>query len=245
MKHHTKYGRLVLACDSKNLWRKAVFPYYKAHRKSDREKLTHIDWPSVFKVFDSLKQEILDYTPWILIEVDGAEGDDIIATLATRYQGQPNILVSTDKDFKQLQAYTDVKQYDPDSNSMVTVDSGLKYLQEHIIRGDRGDGVPNILSDDNTFIVEGKRQKRMTQPKFEYFMAHMVTEFDDERARINWHRNKQLIDLRECPEHIQDDIIESFEEQLNMSKTARFFDYFVKYGLVNLMDNLADFKVAA
>lgn len=244
VKFRPQYGEIVIACDAKNLWRKAEFPYYKSHRKGDREKLTHIDWNAVFKLFDSLKQELMEYTSYVVIEVDGAEGDDIIATLATRFTGQKNILISADRDFKQLQAYTSVKQYDSKENRMITVDEPYKYLQEHIIKGDRGDGIPNILSDDDTFIVEGKRQKKMTAKLFEGFMSQELSKWENERARIKWHRNKKLIDLREAPEDIQDEILEQFYEQKKSNRKDRFFDYFMKYRLSNLLDCINDFKPA-
>jgi hypothetical protein len=241
-KFKSKYGKLVIACDSKQLWRKEVFPPYKAHRKGDRTKLTHIDWPAAFKVFDSLKEELKAYTPYYVIEVDGAEGDDVISTLAREFAGENNILVSTDKDFKQLQAYTKITQFGPIDWKMIPADDAFTYLQNHIITGDRGDGVPNIMSDDDTFIVDGKRQKRLTAGYLEQFLNKDMDHWDNERHRINWRRNKQLIDLRETPKYIQDEIVQSFYQQQKDVKIGKFFDYFSKYRLTSLMSKINDFK---
>lgn len=232
----------MLVCDSKHSWRKDVFPFYKAHRKGDRDKQTHIDWSLVFKFFDAFKDELKTYLPYKFIEVEGAEGDDIIATLALQFTDQTNILVSTDKDFKQLQAYTKIKQFNPITWEIVPVESGFEYLQNHIIQGDRGDGIPNILSDDDTFVVEKKRQKRLTEVWLNYFRDTEHSKWDNERNRINWQRNKQLIDLRETPKYITDEILSSYYKQDENRKIGKLFDYFTKFNQVHFLDNMNDFR---
>lgn len=240
VRFRNKYGRIVICCDSKKSWRKEVFPFYKAARKSDRAKQKHIDWPKVFELLESIKNELREYSNYPIVEVAGAEGDDIIASLVFRYSTEPNIIISADRDFVQLQAWANVQQYDPISSRMITVDDPVNYLNEHILDGDRGDGIPNILSDDDTFVIPTKRQGTLTKKKIEQFMSSSVADWCNAQHQNNWKRNRELIDLRRIPPHIVNEAVKSFNNQL--SKTDRkFFDYFVKFGLANLLDCASDF----
>lgn len=236
-----KYGELIIACDSPKSWRKSVFSFYKAHRKGERDKLTHIEWPKVFELFDNVKRELAEYTRYPVIEVEGAEGDDVIATLAIKYQDQPNIIISADKDFGQLQAYTNTDQYDPIRDRHIKIDNPYEFLEEHIIRGDRNDGVPNILSDDDVFIQPNKRQGKVTESRLETWKSSPVDQWPNETHRRNWKRNQILIDLRAIPASIQNLIVEEFEAQRNMNKTHRMLDYVKKYKLTGLLDVIDQF----
>jgi 5'-3' exonuclease len=154
-KFSQEYGEIVIACDDKNYWRKQLFPYYKANRKKHRDS-SELDWTTIFNCFNKIKQELKDNFPYRVIQVETAEADDIIATLAG-YDQQDTLILSGDKDFIQLHNDT-IKQYDPVKKKFIKHDNPVGYLYEHILKGDAGDGIPNILSDDDVFVVEGKRQ---------------------------------------------------------------------------------------
>jgi hypothetical protein len=235
-----KYGNIVIACDSRQSWRKIVFPFYKAHRKNDRAKLD-IDWPSVFAIFDSIKKELKEYTQWPVIEVTGAEGDDVIAALILRYPQQANLIVSADGDFKQLQGHANCKQYDPIRHKMVSVDDPKAYLREHIIRGDRGDGVPNILSDDDVFVNASKRQGKVTEKRLEEWNSTPVEQWS-ETLRRNYSRNKRLIDLTSLPPKLIANIEAAYDEATSSESKHRMYQYFIDYKLNNLLDCIADFE---
>ena len=169
-KFRNEYGELVIACDSYKYWRRDYFPYYKAHRKRDREQ-SNIDWETVFDYFKKIKTELRENFPYKFIEVENAEADDVIATLVQKIQDKKFLIVSSDKDFQQLQYLPNVDQWDPMQNKFVKCSDPLEYLMDHIFTGDRGDGIPNILSADETF-VEGLRQKPYyAEPKHETFAA--------------------------------------------------------------------------
>ncbi len=243
VKYRDQYGRVVIACDGRHSWRKEIFPYYKSHRKKDREDATHIDWSLVFPLFDAIKEELKTYTNFIVIEPRSGEGDDVIATLAIAASHEKNIIISTDKDYKQLQSYLDIQQYNPKDKVKVALDpnDANDYLFDHIIKGDRGDGIPNILSDDDTFVREEKRQKSLTEERFIAFRTTEMSKWDNERHRINFNRNKTLIDLRECPENVREDILEQYQAELN--KTSRgIYNYFAKYKLTGMLNCINDFK---
>jgi len=169
-KFRKEYGEMVIACDSKNVWRREVFPNYKAGRKANREKSDH-DWNAIFSMLGNIRNEIRDFLPYKVIELETAEADDIIATLVRRTLSriQPNhlkkiLILSGDKDFIQLHNEW-VKQYNPVLNKYVGKDENpALYIKEHILKGDRSDGIPNVLSDDNVFI-EGRRQKPLSKKK--------------------------------------------------------------------------------
>ncbi len=265
-KYKFKYGEVVFACDAMHLWRKDEFKPYKAHRKKDREQHEHIDWTEVFKFFDEFKKELRTYTKYKIIEIDGAEGDDVISTLAIQYGTEPILVVSTDKDLRQLQMHGDITIYDPKENKVVPkVADPLAFLQEHIINGDRGDGIPNILSDDDTFLIEGQRQGTMTATRLDFFKSIPVSDWDTPaalnvyyskcnvkdknkeaardlvvKAQHNFWRNKKLIDLREVPFEIQEAIIDKYKEDVPKGPRG-MFDYFYKFGLTRLMESINDF----
>lgn len=267
-RYRGKYGEVVFACDARRLWRKDFFKPYKSHRKADREAQENIDWDTVFKFFDSFKEEMRVYTKYKVIEIDGAEGDDVIATLAIRYDDQPNLIVSVDKDFKQLMVYTSCTIYHPIENKIVKADDPFQYLHEHIIRGDRGDGVPNILSEDTALQDDTKKQAKITEARIDFMLHTPVSEWDNptllaehfikfktspktqqretdlfalgKEQYIN--RNKTLIDLREVPEEIQEAIIDKYKEvEVPSMRKKSLFDYFYKYNLTQLMDKISDF----
>jgi hypothetical protein len=152
--------------------------------------------------------------------------------------GTENILVlSGDKDYVQLHRYANVKQYNPVQKKWVQNNNPDKYLEEHIIRGDAGDGVPNILSADNCIVV-GDRQKAMTAKRLEEFLKGPA--FMDETTKSRYQRNKLMIDLNEVPENYKEQIMIEFEKEKEVGRAA-LFDYFVKRKLKNLLTDIQDF----
>jgi hypothetical protein len=214
-----KYGDVVIACDNRHYWRKREYPFYKANRRKARDE-SKWDWESIFDAIAIVKQELSENFPYPVIDVDGAEADDVIGTLA-EYTTDPFLIVSGDHDFKQLQRFSHVEQYAPAQKKFVTINEPAEQvLLEHIIKGDRGDGIPNMLSSDNC-LVEGKRQRPIrkkilaewkTTPPEEWVsnaeMAHGFT------------RNQKLIDLTKTPDTIKENIIHSYESQKNQDRES-------------------------
>jgi 5'-3' exonuclease len=235
-----EYGELVIACDDKNYWRKNHFPYYKANRKKTREA-SEINWASVFDTFNKIKNEIRDNFPYRVIQVEHAEADDIIATLVTRFggpEGDTILILSGDKDFVQLQTLKNVKQYDPVRKKWITVDDPNKFLFEHILKGDAGDGVPNVLSDDDTFVSD-KRQKPLTQKKIDKIYNDGVFLLDKVADR-NFMRNKYMVDLSMVPPDIRTEVINKYENESGKDR-SKLFNYFINNKLKLMMENVGDF----
>lgn len=243
-KQFKDYGEMVIACDDKNYWRKQHFPYYKANRKKAREK-SDVDWNQIFNHLNRIREELKEYSPYRVIQVDSAEADDIIATLCIEFgtilNSQEKILIlSGDKDFVQLQVYGNVEQYNPVLKKHIKHNNPHKYLREHILKGDRGDGIPNIMSEDSC-IVNGERQKSLPSKKIEY-----LTEIPDLSAVLNkdeltqFKRNEQLIDLHMIPENIKTTILLKYKEQTNKTKD-KFVGYLKQHKLKALLEDIGDF----
>lgn len=238
-KFQKKYGRLVIAADSGQSWRKTVFPYYKANRKKMRDS-SHLDWNEIFSIIDKIRNEIKDHFSYPVIRIPDAEADDIIGTLVYTYNSvEPIMIVSGDKDFIQLQKFENVKQYDPTRDRYPSSDNPDLFLKEHIIRGDSGDGIPNYLSSGDCLVL-GVRQKSIRQVKLDEWLKQEPEEFCDENTKYNYDRNKLLIDLSNTPKDIQENILKEYTSQEN-KKNHELFNYFVKNKLVNLMDSIHQF----
>lgn len=233
-----KFGKLVICCDSPNSWRKTSFPYYKASRKKARESLG-IDWPSVIAAMENIRSELKTYFEYPVIKVDTAEADDIIATLVNQHitsnTNEPVLILSGDKDFIQLHDNKLVKQYDPVKKRWITHDNPESYLIEHIIRGDVGDGIPNILSDGNTFVLS-KRQKRISAAKLETLKNDALL-----NNTVGYKRNKTLIDLNSIPLNIKNSVLSEFNNEISRPRNVDLLKYFMDKRLKNLMELIEDF----
>ena len=238
-KYKDKYGELVICCDNRHYWRKEVYPYYKASRKKSREA-SEIDWTKVFETLNVIRDEIRENFPYKVIDVAGAEADDVIGTLARKYHGYEKVLVlSGDKDFMQLQRYPNVDQFSPIMKRWLRHDNPLEYLREHIIKGDRGDGIPNFLSNDDVF-VSGGRQRPVSKKKLETWLDSEPEQFCDETMLRNYKRNEELIDLTKTPQKIVEDILETFENY-DVPPRSGLLNYFVKNKMKLMMDSIQDF----
>jgi hypothetical protein len=235
-----EYGEVVLCCDNKKYWRKEFFPFYKASRKKTREK-SDLDWHLIFNILGNLKQELKDHFPYKAIDVDGAEADDIIGTLVPLYAGENNkiLILSSDGDFLQLQMYKNVKQYNPAQKKFIKSDNPLADLKEKIIKGDKGDGIPNVLSSPDCFVRE-IRQTPINKNRLEKMMNENYGDWEDENARIGYSRNQTLIDLRHIPADIKNSIIDTYNNT-KPAPRSKMINYFMEKKLKNLMEVIEEF----
>ena len=243
-KFRKEYGEMVIACDSKNVWRREVFPNYKAGRKANREKSDH-DWNAIFAMLGNIRNEIKEFLPYKVLELETAEADDIIAALVRRIQNRvgPNhlkkvLILSGDKDFIQLHNEW-VKQYNPVLNKYVGKDENpALYIKEHILKGDRSDGIPNVLSDDNVFI-EGRRQKPLSRKKIDSWLEEVLMTMTEEEEK-NYNRNKKLIDLTCIPLELEDKINNEFDN-VEVASRDKILNYFITRKLKTLIEVIDEF----
>ena len=235
-----EYGEVVVVCDDTNYWRKDIFPHYKAHRKSDREK-SPFNWVAVFNCMDTLRAEIQKHLMYKVLRVPRAEADDIIGVLTPLFAAeQPVMIVSGDKDFIQCQMYPNVRQYSPQLEKLVVVDDPMSTLKEHVIRGDSGDGIPNILSPDDVFVF-GERQKPIQSKKVALWLTQTPEEFCTSGDMLrNYRRNEMLIDLRQIPTHMKVEVLQAYESSTHVSR-SEFLNYLIASGLKELTRAIEDF----
>ena len=246
VKFKEAYGDIIICCDDKNYWRKDLFPYYKAGRKKDRES-SPFDSNLIFTTLNKVRDEIQEYFPYKVLRVERVEADDIIGTICHNYgvellnnsSTEKILIVSSDKDFMQLQKFRNVEQFSPMAKKFLRTSNAEEFLKMHIIRGDRGDGVPNILSSDDTFVTES-RQKPVTEKKLNTWMNEEPTIFCDTMMLKNYKRNESLIDLSKIPIEYQQNIMNEYQ---NAPKNGRgkILNYFIKNRMKQLTEHLQEF----
>ena len=230
---------VIIACDNRNYWRRDIFPQYKASRKKNRDASGH-DWGSIFDCLNKIKEELKEFSPYRVIDVESAEADDIIAVLAMRQSAHEKVMIlSSDKDFAQLQKFTNVEQFSPILKKFIKEPLPAVQLKQMIIRGDKGDGIPNIMSPDSVF-TEGGRQKPITEAKIIVWLNQEPKEFCNEDMLRNYARNEMLIDLTKIPDEIKQRIVEVYETTKVKTK-QQFMNYMIANKLKNLIEVLDEF----
>ena len=245
VKFKEEYGDMVICADDKKYWRRELFPYYKASRKKAREE-SPLDWNLIFESLNKIRDELKETFPYKVLQIEHAEADDIIATLCHEYgvylnasEQEKILILSSDKDFLQLQKFVNVYQYSPMQKKFLKESNPERFLREHIMKGDKGDGIPNFLSPDDIFVSDG-RQKPVTEKKLNTWVVQDPESFCDEVMLRNYRRNEMLIDLSKIPEDYKQKILESFRNAVSNGR-EKIFNYFVKHRMKMLMEHIQEF----
>lgn len=245
-KYRDQYGQMVICCDGMNTWRKQYFPQYKAARKKNRDNQTDTDWPEIFRILNLVRDEIRENLPYKVIHLEGCEADDVIGTLALQTQefgkDEPVKIISSDKDFIQLHRFKNVSQFSPMQKKEVSDKNPHIYRFNHIIKGDAGDGVPNVKSADNVFVEEGLRQTPIRAKQIEEWLdnSEKLSEVMDTEVYRNYQRNKKLIDLTEIPENISEMIINTFNNSKKPMQ-MKALNYLIKKRCNLLIESVEEF----
>lgn len=238
---HKEFGEVVITADAGNNWRYKAYPNYKAKRKSGRKE-SKMDWNEIFRITNMVYEELGEHFPYKTLKIDGCEADDIIGQLCYNTQefGQYEnvMIVSADKDFAQLQKFSNIQQYSPMTKKFIKIEHPRKQLMELVLRGDVSDGVPNVLSGDNVF-VEGIRQTPLRQKVLDELIEDPKSH--GEEVYRNFLRNKKLIDLSETPDALKSQIINTFESQNNVDNRGKVFPYLVAKRCKRLIEDIEDF----
>lgn len=239
-----EYGEMVIACDDKKYWRRTFFPYYKVNRKKAREQ-SELDWNQIFGCLNKIRDELKEFFPYRVVQVEGAEADDVIATLCIKYgsivsDNEKILILSGDKDFVQLQVYKNVSQYDPVRKKHIKTDDPHTFLREHILKGDRGDGIPNIVSPDDC-IANGEKQKPLTTKRIEVLknIPDLSTILNEVEFK-HFKRNETLIDLHMTPSSLQESILDKFNQEHGKSRDL-LPEYFKAHKLKTLSESIGEF----
>ena len=243
-RYRDEYGQMVICADGMNTWRKDYFPYYKAKRRKNRDSSDQ-DWNEIFRILHLVRDEIKENLPYKVLHMEGVEADDIIASLVLQSQefgmNEPMMIVSSDKDFIQLQKFNNARQFSPIQKKFVKDDNPRTYLFNHIMKGDTGDGIPNVLSADDTFVTD-KTQSPLRKTRIAEWLENSdnLREVMDDEIYRNYQRNKKLIDLTEVPEPIQQNIINNYNEQ-KVAMKMRVLNYLIKKRCNQLIEVVEEF----
>ena len=252
-KYGKEYGELVVCCDGRKYWRKDAFEHYKGSRKKNRDA-SDLDWKLIFDTLSEMREDIAKHFPWRVIHVDRAEADDVIAVMSKWLQDnqlvqeglveetQKVLILSSDKDFKQLQLYPTVKQWSPMQKKYITASKQeiRDFMIEHIVKGDTGDGVPNILSKDDVFMI-GERQKPMSAKRLAEFIDKGFDACKNDDERRNWHRNATLVDFKFIPEDVQKSIVDAYLSNKPNGDKMSIMNYLMEHRCRLLLDEIEDF----
>ena len=153
---------------------------------------------------------------------------------------QKIVIISSDKDFVQLQKYRNVVQVSPRTRSFVKTDDPVFYLKEKVIRGDRGDGIPNILNEDDIYVVEGYKSTAMTKKRFDALISQTPETCTDKIISERWARNQKLIDFDYIPKDVEESILEEYAKPIKGSK-GKAYEYLIKYQCYQLLQDIDNF----
>ena len=201
-----------------------------------------MDWNEIFRIMNMIREEIKENFPYKVVEVDEVEADDIIGVICEDTQefgrGEDVMIISGDKDFAQLQKYSNIYQYSPITRKYIKEKTPRKQLLELILKGDTADGIPNVLSGDDVF-VDGVRQTPLRQNKIDELIKDPKAL--GEEVYRNYLRNKKLIDLTETPENLKEKIIYNYESQDKWHNKGKVFPYLVDKRCRRLLEDVRDF----
>jgi len=245
-RYSAEYGEMVIAADGRHYWRRDEFKFYKAHRKKAREE-SDLDWQLIFDTLSEIRDDLVEHFPYKVVHLDKAEADDVIGVLV-KYTNdfgnhEQNMIISSDKDFKQLQVYGNVKQFSPmQKKSVVLKQSEYNtFLIEHIVRGDSGDGIPNILSPDDIIMDETARQRPITQKVLQRFFDKGRDGCETDEERRCWDRNEQLVDLNKIPEDLQSQILEQYLNNKPKGDKMSVYNYLIANRCNLLLNEVEEF----
>lgn len=250
-------GRLIICCDADNYWRKKEFKYYKGHRQHKKDD-SFLDWDLVGETVTEMKKELAEHFPYTVMEVDGAEADDIIAVLVRYFNGNellntgliekpsPIVIGSTDGDFQQLQKYKNVKQWNNVQKKFLVCESPKEYLLNHILVGDDGDNIPNICTGDEwskarAEAVPTRATSFMHKARFESFTKNGIDACLNETEKRNFKRNEGLVDLDLIPSDLCDKIVNTYKNYEIKGSKSKVFKYLGAHRMKLLLSSYQDF----
>ena len=212
----------IIAKDSKLVksFRYSLYPEYKLTRKLNRAKRGQYKIGPVFdelyaNVFPSIFGEHV-----VQLMVDGAEGDDVIASIARSQRIAEDyekiILISSDRDFVQLQIDRPVSQYDAKGEMVLpklkhgseVVDlTPQQALMIKIISGDSSDNIKPIKPK----IGEIRAYKYITEKTDEF--KKMLREEPEVAQHLIL--NSKLIDFKNIPVELSQKVVDEYYSKRN------------------------------
>jgi len=248
-KHSAKFGEVVIACDGRNYWRKKYFPYYKWSRGAGRAE-SDLDWDMIFQCMDIIRQELIKFTPYKVIQLEGCEADDIIAILTKKARigvfgtTEPVMIISSDNDMSQLQKYDKVEQYSPSTKKMIkkSIKEVKEYLNECTVKGQKKDGIPSIYMADDWFTKPNGRAKAIYQNRLDEFLEKGIEACVNDEERRNYTRNQTLMNFDYIPADIEELILTEYAKPRETKfDRMKLWTYLAGKRCNNLIASVEDF----
>ena len=228
-----KNSEIVLCLDNykSNYWRKDFYSNYKIMRGKSRSN-SDFSFDELNEFLVIIRSELIENAPFIHMDVEKCEADDIIAVLTKNNQNYKKILVlSTDGDFDQLKKYPNYSRINLNSDYRFDEVTDEYDIYTHILKGDGGDSIPNFYTSDDFFYKKFNdlpitRQKSVTSKMIDLVRkAGGLSADSDENLKKNYQRNKTLVDFDEIPLEIQERISKEYEDRNNDLIQNNVFEY--------------------
>jgi 5'-3' exonuclease len=199
----------------------------------------------IFDLIEDTLNDLRTNFPYAVIKIDSAEADDIIGALTVHKSipliGEDVVIISADKDFIQLQSHGHVIQWSPMFNKMIKEENPRRYLFEHLLKGDSGDGVPNANSHDDVFVTAA-RQTPMTKKAIDKYWDNRddLESIMKPNVYRNFMRNAQMIDLENTPDGIREAAINKYENY-DYPARSNILTYLIEHRMKMLIDCAGEF----
>ena len=203
---------IVFAMDDKlvHSFRKDMYPEYKAQRALVKRQfqLQPIKDYIVDVIFKEL--DVQEQYGYKIVKVEGAEGDDVIATtllkLKDDYIGM--MLIASDRDFLQIDG---LREFDLFGKEAVRdlggeIVSARDYLLGKILMGDRSDNIKQVFTRCGP-----KTALRWTKDRES--LKRVLKE--DQSLAARYLLNKKMISFEHIPQDLSDKILKAVNESLH------------------------------
>lgn len=202
-----KPNKIIIAMEGRGNWRKSIYPDYKGNRKKGRDE-SEINFEEFYEILDKFINDLKELFKNIYImRINNCEADDVIAVMTEEFSKDKlnDIeLISTDKDFIQLQKYKNFKQFNPIKKEYVKSINPKRDLEIKIIIGDKSDNISGIKerlgAKTAEKLLNGGEFKKQTWEQM----------LNDKEIKNIFIRNRQLIDFNYIPENIKEKIVDEY-----------------------------------
>lgn len=224
-----KANSIVIMRDSPNIWRRDIYPEYKANHTSSLDDIYYKD---TIAAVDMLCEFFENNTAAWVFSYPRAEADDLIGIWCQESTSE-NIILSSDKDFIQL-ICEKTKLYSPVQDVYRESEDTEYDLFLKCIRGDSGDNVRSAFPR-----VKETLLKKAWVDQIEMLNLLETIRHDGVKVGDALSMNISLIDLTQQPDSMRKSIINTFtQKQPSKYSMTKAYRYFGDKGLKERVDIL-------
>lgn len=225
---NNKIDSLVICLEGTDVWRKGIYPEYKANREYDEDAY----YSEVLRGIDIFQSYMREHTAATVLKHNKMEADDLIAVWCQMSEGVENVILSSDNDFIQL---TDdhTSCYSPHVKDWLTADDVMFSLFVKCIRGDRNDNIRSAYPRVRLTTLQEAWEDS-------YKMINLLETIMKDGKKVNdtLEFNMKLIDLKSQPQQYRDEVLEMIDSYApgayNLFDTLR---YLKNMGLKDMEQN--------